>query len=389
MTLAPRPCPTCDGVDLEVIYEQRFAHFPAGSIGDGYDVVACRACGMCFASGLPDPERFMDYYGQSSKYDSEATAAPVRDLARFADQAAFVAAHVPRERSVLDVGTATGAFLSAMRDAGFASVHGIEPSPSAVAVARDAGLDVEVGDLDVAVRRQTTFGVISYVAVLEHVGSPRDEIRKLRAILEPDGFLFVSVPDATAFVDRVETPFQEFSVEHINFFTLASLDNVLGCEGFERVAARHLELAMGTEGAGPAVEAVYRAAPARQWVRDEAGAHAVRQYVAACERAEAALTGPLAELDASSAPIYVWGTGTHTLHLLETSILRDCNIVGFIDSNAHYTGASLRGRTVFHPSELDRVDAPILVSSAASQNGIASAARARFGPDVQLIFLHR
>jgi hypothetical protein len=193
-----------------------------------------------------------------------------------------------------------------------------------------------------------------------------------------------------AFLDRVETPFQEFSVEHINFFSLASLDNVLGSEGFERVAARHLELAIGTDGAGPAVEAVYRASAApRPRIEDEAGPDAVRRYVRDCERVEARLTGPLEGLIASATPIYVWGTGTHTLHLLEASVLGDCNIVAFIDSNPHYIGSRLLNRPVLNPSELDSVDAPILVSSAASQNGIASAARARYGHDVPLIFLHR
>ncbi len=40
------------------------------------------------------------------------------------------------------------------------------------------------------------------------------------------------------------------------------------------------------------------------------------------------------------------------------------------------------------PSALQAIDAPILVSSAVSQTGIADAARARFGPDVPLILLY-
>jgi hypothetical protein len=96
----------------------------------------------------------------------------------------------------------------------------------------------------------------------------------------------------------------------------------------------------------------------------------------------------IARLASSGERIYVWGTGTHTLHLLQTSRLGDCRIEAFLDSNPHYAGATLAGRPVIAPSELLAVDAPILVSSAVSQSGIADAARERFGQDVPLILLH-
>ena len=56
-TFPIRPCPVCGSVvhDLCCML-QRFDKFTAGSITDAYDVVACRTCWMCFASGLPDPD---------------------------------------------------------------------------------------------------------------------------------------------------------------------------------------------------------------------------------------------------------------------------------------------------------------------------------------------
>src|SRR4051812_20413687 len=64
-----RPCPVCGSLADELVYEQRFASFSAGSISDGYSVVVCRDCGMCFATGLPKASRFTQYYADSSKYD--------------------------------------------------------------------------------------------------------------------------------------------------------------------------------------------------------------------------------------------------------------------------------------------------------------------------------
>jgi SAM-dependent methyltransferase len=383
----------CGSVLHDVLYQQRFEHFAAGSITDAYDVVACSTCGMCFATGLPDQQRFAQYYADSSKYDLTADGAQLsaQDTERYSDQAEFVAARVvDRTVPVLDVGTATGGFLLALREAGFERPFGVDPSPDAVRVARDAfGLDVAVGGLSEATAWGHKFGLVSYVAVLEHVLEPREQVRAVSRLLRGDGFVFVSVPAAGSFKDHVDAPFQEFSVEHINYFTSRSLSNAMGAEGYSLVAERVVVLPLGTDGQGPALEAVYRwdgiVHPPQP---DHEGMDDVRDYIRRCTRAEASLLERIARLASSGERIYVWGTGTHTLHLLQTSRLGDCRIEAFLDSNPHYAGATLAGRPVVAPSALQAVDAPILVSSAVSQSGIAAAARERFGQDVQLILLY-
>jgi SAM-dependent methyltransferase len=380
-------------LSTELLYSQRFASFAAGSIGDGYDVVSCGGCGTCYATGLPNPERFAEYYADSSKYDLSASGASLlaSDVQRYADQAEFVAANVAdRSAPVLDVGTATGGFLQALQTAGFEHPYGVDPSPDAVRVARDDfGLDVIVGGLEAAESWGHKFGLVSYVAVLEHVLEPREQVREVSRLLRPDSFVFVSVPDAGSFKDHVAAPFQEFSVEHINYFTRRSLANAMGAEGYSLVADRVIVLPLGTDGHGPALEAVYRwDGVARPPVPDPGGAHAMREYIRRSKRTEDAILKRIEELAATGERIYVWGTGTHTLHLLETSDLGECRIEAFVDSNPHYAGGTLAGRPVLAPSDLQAIDAPILVSSAVSQSGIADAARERFGQDVPLILLY-
>lgn len=392
-TLEARACPICDSASSEVLYRQRFAQFSAGSIGDGYDVVACTTCGMVFASGLPDPGRFARYYADSSKYDLGADGAQLlpNDVARYANQAAFVASHVlDKSTPVLDVGTAAGGFLLALRDHGFTSPYGVEPSPDAVRVAREHfGLEVVVGGLEAAGSFGLQFGLISYVAVLEHVLDPREQLRAVSRLLRPGGYLFVCVPDAGGFKNHVDAPFQEFSVEHINFFTAQSLVNALGAEGYALVGQRSVVLTVGTDSHGPALDAIYRwDGELRSPHPDPSGPQYVRQYVQGCEAVEHGLRARIARMADSGERIYVWGTGTHTLHLLQTSRLAECAIEAFLDLNPHYAGTSLAGRPVVSPTDLRQADAPILVSSAVSQSGIAAAARERFGVDVPLILLY-
>jgi FlaA1/EpsC-like NDP-sugar epimerase len=114
----------------------------------------------------------------------------------------------------------------------------------------------------------------------------------------------------------------------------------------------------------------------------------LRRYIARSAEKEAAVLDTISELAEAQSPIYVWGTGTHALHLLATSRLAECNIVGFIDSNPHYSGRQLAGRTVLDPRAVGEPAGPILVASAVSQTAIADSARRLFGPDVQLILLY-
>jgi 2-polyprenyl-3-methyl-5-hydroxy-6-metoxy-1,4-benzoquinol methylase len=388
-----RPCPICGSVEHDVLYRQRFEHFTAGSITDGYDVVVCLACGTCFASGLPDQGRFAEYYDQSSKYDLSAAGAELSsfDAERFADEARFIAANVgDRTGSILDIGTATGGLLVALRDLGFTSVHGVEPSPDAARVAREThGLDVVAGDVGTVRARGDQYSVVSLVAVLEHLVDPAAALRGIVGLLAADGLLYLHVPDAGRFEDDVDAPYQQFSVEHINYFTTASLRNLLASVGLEVAAQRTIVVKLSDIAEGPALEVLCRRTTRHLAVDpDLEGVVALRRYIARSAQKEATVLVRISELAEAQSPIYVWGTGTHALHLLATSRLAECNILGFIDSNPHYSGRRLAGRTVLDPRAVGRPGGPILVASVVSQTAIADSARRLFGPDVQVILLY-
>jgi 2-polyprenyl-3-methyl-5-hydroxy-6-metoxy-1,4-benzoquinol methylase len=388
-----RPCPVCGSVEHEVLYKQRFEHFAAGSITDAYDIVACSTCGMCFASGLPDQTRFSEYYVQSSKYDLGAAGAEFSsfDADRFSDEARFISANAAdRTGPVLDIGTATGGLLVALRELGFTSVHGVEPSPDAARAAREKhGLDVIAGDVGTARALGNQYSVVSLVAVLEHLVDPAEALRDIVGLVAADGLLYLHVPDGDRFEFDVDAPYQQFSVEHINYFTAASLRNLLASVGLEVAAQRTIVAQLSDIAVGVALEVLCRRTTQELAVdRDLEGVAALRRYIARSAEKEAAVLMKVTELAESQSPIYVWGTGTHALHLLATSRLAECNIVGFIDSNPHYSGRQLAGRAVLEPRSVGKPIGPILVASAISQTAIANSARRLFGPDVPLILLY-
>jgi len=390
----PRACPSCGSEEQDLIYRQRFERFTSGSIGDGYDVVACGTCGACFASRLPDQARFDEYYGAASKYDLGATDGQLRghDAARFGSLAEWVTGEVAdRSRPVLDVGTATGGFLTALREQGFSSLRGVDPSPQAVRLAREEhGLDVKVGGIGEARTWGSRFHLICFCAVLEHLLDPRATIQAAAELLDEDGMILIEVPDATRFRDCISAPYQEFSVEHVNYFTDGSLRYLMAGADLAPLAQRRFTWAQSADAEAPILDAMFvrPAGEVGAATADTQGPRALVEYVRRSAEKEAAVARRIQALADARRPLYVWGVGTHTLHLLRCSALAECNIAAFIDGNPHYSGTTLAGRPVLAPRELPAVDRPILISSAVSQSEIATAARDLYGAGVELILLY-
>jgi len=86
----------------------------------------------------------------------------------------------------------------------------------------------------------------------------------------------------------------------------------------------------------------------------------------------------IAELARSREPLAVWGAGTHTLRLLETSALAEANLVAFIDSNVRYQGKALRGLPIVGPGQFSDRSAAILISSHVAEAEIADAIAERW-----------
>lgn len=107
----------------------------------------------------------------------------------------WVKARLAREAAVLDVGCGGGEFLAGISSAAARAV-GVEWSPTAVARARDRGLDVREGDLPgYAAEFEGAFDAVCAFHVLEHLSEPAGFLGLLRRCLRPGGSLYLSVPN--------------------------------------------------------------------------------------------------------------------------------------------------------------------------------------------------
>lgn len=156
-------------------------------------------------------------------------------------------------RRLLDVGCSGGFLLDHFRDHGW-QAFGIEPSPRAVAFARDRyDLDVFCGDLlDYAPDGDdAAFDAIHSAQVLEHVLEPEACVARIARLLAPGGITFIEVPnDFNAFQEAARDRLGKSSWwvapdHHLNYFDYDSLASLLarhGLEEIDRIASFPMEM---------------------------------------------------------------------------------------------------------------------------------------------------
>lgn len=333
----------------------------------GYDVVACSRCGFVYANHIPRKESFERYYAEASKYeyshrDGEQHAGERQRLALLAGRIAKLASASAR---LLDVGCSTGELLIALRAHGFSNLTGLDPSETCVRHARSKyGLQMIHKTLGAKPADIPLFEVIVLSAVLEHVPDLHTFLDFVDQWLAPAGLLIVEVPDAENFAKAFNAPYQEFSVEHINFFSAPALDNLLGLHGYSRIAKYQDLCNVGGNLTGSVLTAMYRGVVGRMApVRESISENGVHVYLTSCLGRIESERHAITRLVESQTPILIWGVGTLCQRLLASTSLKNANIVAFVDSNPHYQGSILIGKPVLAPSALPDRTEPILILS--------------------------
>jgi SAM-dependent methyltransferase len=378
-----------------VLFRQDFAAVESATPVTGYDVAVCGKCGCGYADGIPDQRAFDRYYREMSKYEyhQREGAESEFDQRRLELIAGIIAPHVTRrDARILDIGCATGRLLANLRERGFTRVVGLDPSPAcATAAKRLYGIDVHTMTLADLGATDERFDVAILVGVLEHLCDLDEAFMHLRTILNPGGLLYVEVPDATAFADWPNAPYQDFSTEHLNFFAPISLENLMSRRGFSPVFSEQNHREQSYRTVMSNVSAVFRkeaTAPVGELRFDHETVKGLERYIAQCRTDDERLHAKINALADSGRSILVWGVGTHTTRLMATSRLPHANIAAFIESNARYQGKTLDGRPIIAPEALKGRAEPVLVSSRVFQHEIAGQIRDDLKCANELILLY-
>lgn len=388
-----RGCPVCGGKRAEPLFHQSFQSLERGGPVDAYDVVVCAVCGSSFADGIPTQAEFDDYYRELSKYEYACRAGKESedDNHRLKIMAELIQSIISdKSCSVLEIGCANGRLLSYLREAGVANVTGIDPSPGCARAAKLL--------YDIPVETDTIFGlrkpddgydVVIALGVLEHIRDLERAVRNIRAVTRDDGRVFIAVPDASHLIATQDAPFQEFSTEHINFFSPVSLRYLMEASGFQVVSCASVDLELHRSVLTPSVCGLFERSPKSrtEFQRDDSTKAGLIRYIAECQTIDGQVKKKIRKA-VDGRRVAVWGVGTHTRRLLADHTLQPENITVFVDADPKYRGQQLVGIPVLSPEYLLGHREPVLVSSYAFQREISQEVRERLCLPNELILLY-
>lgn len=236
------PCNLCGNNDFKIIYPPSYELAKVEKLADvfrssGDDIlldqlVHCRCCGLQYLTPRLRSSVIIDGYsaGEDPLFVSQAIARE-KTFAR-CWRSIMKKAHPPGR--LLDVGTASGAFLKVAQDQGW-QVEGCEPNRWLTDWCKERyGISVFPGTIFDMQLPDHRFDVVSLWDVLEHTTDPKAVLKECHRVLKKEGLLIVNYPDAGSVIARAMGRKWVFLLSiHLYYFTRATIKKMLNEVGFE------------------------------------------------------------------------------------------------------------------------------------------------------------
>ncbi len=243
----------------------------------GFTLFHCSHCGL-YRTILPFSYRqFLKHYYTKAYFTGNPTRA---GYANYQDDSAVIRRnaldylrlinrHRLPGRQLLDVGCATGIFLSEAQRQGF-EVFGIDVSAYATSQAKKVfNHQVKLATLSTAKFSPRSFDLITMFDVFEHLHDPKKDLRRCYQLLKPGGLLVINTGNTDSFLARLENQHWHFFIppQHLYFYSSTNLKKLLSLHGFKtlkvyttgkHISLRYLWHLMRTINHSPLADTLYR-----------------------------------------------------------------------------------------------------------------------------------
>ncbi|MEM9677543.1 MAG: class I SAM-dependent methyltransferase [Pseudomonadota bacterium] len=371
--MADLPCPVCGGVSLSsplrienapahTVVVHKTAHSARAAPVGTIDLSACNACGFVFNSAF-DASRL--HY----THDYEATQAfsPTFNAFHEALAADIAQSASANEGVVLEIGCGQGEFLALLEGAGCGGGIGFDPAfdPARSGLPDGSSVDIRATGFDPTSPLPTISAIVCKMT-LEHIADPITLLSQMAALSRKNSAcpVYIMVPNGEdVFVRRA---FWDVYYEHCNYFTRASLKQVMKSAGLPVVDTKTVYSNQYLLCRGQALEGEIQAIENRQPMPPNdlngLGSELSRfhQFQSDVETMRDFWQGQLKDWTAQGERIVLWGGGSKAVGFLTLMGFGprsgsgpgpDDPIVGLIDINP-------RKRNSFLPASAKKVVLP-------------------------------
>lgn len=219
---------------------------------NGRGLVQCTTCELVFVGEQPDAHELYALYGETYFKNDEsgevgytnylADEPNIRQTAqrrlRFLEQ--FTST---RKGRLLDIGCAMGFIMDEAHQRGW-QVEGLDVSGYAVEYVKTrfghSAYHGSILDLDLP---ESSYDAVTMYDVIEHVPDPKANIEKVAKLLKSGGVYELATPDVGSFPARLTGKRwigYKLADEHVYYFSVKTLSQMLNDAGFDVVYVRHV-----------------------------------------------------------------------------------------------------------------------------------------------------
>jgi SAM-dependent methyltransferase len=240
-----RSCPVCQAANLkavtylsENIDKNKFTSYSFASRKQpeymSHHMVQCQVCDVLYADHPPSESVLTDGYHNAS-YDSageadDAATAYSKVIIPILDK-------LDKKNTALEIGTGNGIFLLKLKELGFNTLFGVEPSAEAIKNAPEACAKYIVeGMFDVDNFQQNSFDLVCCFMTMEHVSDPKLITNSVYKLLRPGGVFVTITHDYRSLVNRIlgkRSPI--IDIEHLQIFSSKAIKELFMRSGYKDI----------------------------------------------------------------------------------------------------------------------------------------------------------
>lgn len=203
-----------------------------------YSFSKCPKCSLVYQNPQPVSEHIHERYDNSYfNYEIENEAGFLNLMLLGLKDIGFTPYRVKEDSmSILDIGCATGLFLSHMKDLGW-KTKGVEVCQDACEYGnRVRGVDIYHGVLEDAGLKEESFDIIHLSHVIEHVNCPKEFLDTIYSLLKPGGTIYCTTPNVSGFQAKLfKIRWRSAIADHLFLFSVTTLRKFLIKSGFKEL----------------------------------------------------------------------------------------------------------------------------------------------------------
>lgn len=373
-----RVCPICHYEEGERIDTIQMELPPLYQLPNKYDVVCCSNCGFTFGDVTATQDDYNKYYANSNMYSSTAVLRKqLEDKINYA-RVELLCKYIDIDMKILDIGCGNGGLLKALYNRGFHNIFGLDPSVDSIEKLSAAGIEGIVSNIfdEPESKWVNYFDVVISTAVIEHIFDLDGYVDNIKKYMKNNGILYVDAPSVEGFVNSYSPIPNQFNHEHINYFSIYSLDNLMYRKSLERINDESdVYFTAETNSFNePIMQCIYKKSKKIQneiKKKDKISKELLIEYFKKARSEEQGKNIRINEFIRKHKKVILWGTGSYSMQLIKSNKNLEQAIEYCVDSNENKWGTEFCGRRILNPQEIRSLESyPILICAIRYANDI-------------------